>query len=253
MKAKTNSKDKVFCIGFNKTGTSSLHAIFKELGYKSFHDPKWIWFTYRRQTRELSKYNCFCDGRLPDFVWLYQTFPNAKFILNTRSIQNWLLSRYNHIERNKKNKSYSGNTLGNDDKNMTRWIVERNQYYHLMLKYFDFGHQNNTILDLEGESPTSTKQKIIHLLSLNPDSKINIPCQNKHKKETSREIVHNLLRKLQVDEKDWDCNMIVPFPSYPNYPIGKEIATYFVAKYPSEFQKHFAETAPTLKNSSSKN
>ena len=136
---------------------------------------------------------------------------------------------------------------------MTRWIVERNQYYHLMLKYFNFDRQNNAILDLEGDSPADVKQKLIQLLSLNPNSKINIPCQNKHKKEASREIVHNLLRKLQVDEEDWDCNMIVPFPLYPSYPIGKEIATHFISRYPNEFQKHHSETVRTPESGSNKN
>jgi len=27
--------NKIFCIGFNKTGTSSLHKLFEELGLKS--------------------------------------------------------------------------------------------------------------------------------------------------------------------------------------------------------------------------
>ena len=32
---------KVFCIGFNKTGTSSLHALFEQAGFRSHHGMAW--------------------------------------------------------------------------------------------------------------------------------------------------------------------------------------------------------------------
>ena len=41
---------KVFCVGFNKTGTTTLHRIFAQLGLRSAHNPRWTDWSFTRNT-----------------------------------------------------------------------------------------------------------------------------------------------------------------------------------------------------------
>ena len=87
---------KIFAIGFNKTGTTSLHRIFEDLGYRSLHDDRW---------RQLSDpllfrfYDAFSDGIPEDIRAWDATFPEARFILQVRDLDAWLDSRIEHIRR----------------------------------------------------------------------------------------------------------------------------------------------------------
>ena len=76
-------KNKVFAIGFNKTGTVSLHEVFIELGYHSNHGEYWrstnsIWFH--------TLFDAFCDGIPDDFKILDKRYPNSKYILQVRNL-----------------------------------------------------------------------------------------------------------------------------------------------------------------------
>jgi len=91
-------KKKVFAIGFNKTGTVSIHCLFQSLGFKSLHSVCW------RKCDDLTllfKYDCFADGPPDDFKYLDNMFSNSKFILNVRQLNTWVYSRLSHIDRQK--------------------------------------------------------------------------------------------------------------------------------------------------------
>lgn len=88
------SKQKIFCIGFNKTGTTTIERVLKDfkvtLGSQQEAEilmPNW----YRRDFKAIEKYaksaTAFQDipFSLPyTFIALEQQFPNAKFILSVR-------------------------------------------------------------------------------------------------------------------------------------------------------------------------
>ena len=111
-----NKQDKVFCIGLNKTGTTSLHRALTILGYNSVHaktkDGINIKTTIKQNFRQgndiltsLEKYDAFSDWDLDDsshliFKEFYNQYPNSKFILNTRNMDSWLDSREKHVRRN---------------------------------------------------------------------------------------------------------------------------------------------------------
>jgi hypothetical protein len=107
---------KIFCIGLNKTGTTSLHDAFKILGLKSAHykDDKGnnikdvIQNNYLEGNnilKELEEYDVFSGwDKAPHSIDIFKEFdkqyPNSKFILNTRDINSWLDSREKHVLRN---------------------------------------------------------------------------------------------------------------------------------------------------------
>ena len=107
----TEEMDKVFCIGLHKTGTSSLCDLANKLGFRPLHSCNWA--SMSPQLSALSKYNFFADGGghfwwksaeiLEDFwgpchnvSFLHHHFPRARFILNTRSLDEWLRSKLYH-------------------------------------------------------------------------------------------------------------------------------------------------------------
>ena len=91
--------NKVFCIGFNKTGTSSMDRLFTELGLKSFHG----YYSHIPVTDPLYRdYQCFSDGDQHDFALLDRTFPGSRFIVTTRPLDDWLVSRIRHVEQRRR-------------------------------------------------------------------------------------------------------------------------------------------------------
>jgi hypothetical protein len=107
---------KFFIIGFNKTGTTSIDSFFQGYGFKTIH-----WKSgdrYLAQQIEVnvqrsdfilkgidnfdvySDFTFVSDDQAIEgnryFRQLHSEFPSAFWILNTRSMQGWILSRLRH-------------------------------------------------------------------------------------------------------------------------------------------------------------
>jgi len=103
--------NKIFCIGWNKTGTTSLHQAFVILGLKSVHYAclkgkiNVLIEKNLRNDRPLlagiEKFDAFSDWNTRGTWRLYKSldeqYPNSKFIFNTRDLESWLLSRERHV------------------------------------------------------------------------------------------------------------------------------------------------------------
>lgn len=137
--AKSNA-GKVFAIGFNKTGTTSLHDIFTQLGYLSYHGTAW-----RNTSRPALYffYDSFCDGIPDDFRRLDQMFPNSKFILQVRNLDSWLDSRLEHIRRLPPGKTRDADWTAQTG-SIQEWVKRRNQHHIDVLTYFK--HRPNDLL-----------------------------------------------------------------------------------------------------------
>ena len=123
---------KIFAIGLNKTGTTSLHRIFQDLGCRSYHGTKW---------RETSRptiyrfYDAFCDGIPNDFRRLDAMFPNARFILQVRDLDAWLDSRLEHIRRLPKGKVRDTEWTATESA-LEAWIQKWNAHHLAVLSHF---------------------------------------------------------------------------------------------------------------------
>ena len=99
---KYNSK--VFCIGYNKTGTTTLGKSLEMLGYRhsSFNKKVWRKFYKNNEIVKILKYTAKLDS-VDDLPWLKEdmipildrVFPNSKFIYLTRDESSWKKSLYN--------------------------------------------------------------------------------------------------------------------------------------------------------------
>ena len=119
---------KYFIIGFNKCGTSTFHNIFIENGIKSTHSTKWHLV--------LDEYDAFSDnGDLNDYKKLLNLFPNENFILNTRNLKSWLISRFCHgwTKANPKTAPWSNPVSIETCKS---WATSRKKYHQEVEDYF---------------------------------------------------------------------------------------------------------------------
>lgn len=98
---------KIFGVGLNKTGTTSLGNALEVLGYKNHISCNWpltkLWSENNISPilEEAEKYNNFEDWPWPLlYKELYEAFEDAKFILTTRSsADEWYTSLCNHALR----------------------------------------------------------------------------------------------------------------------------------------------------------
>jgi hypothetical protein len=97
---KGHSKEKIFCVGLGKTGTTTLEQVFKDLGFKVGDQRTgenligdWAKRDFKKIIKLTHSADAFQDTpfSLPyTFIVLDQYFPNAKFILSVRdSAEEW--------------------------------------------------------------------------------------------------------------------------------------------------------------------
>jgi hypothetical protein len=104
---KREGRPRVFCIGLNKTGTSSFSAALQILGLKTIHNSfqcqKMIHKAIMKNMKLLHyliEYTAFSD--YPLFRYYKELdiqYPGSKFILNVRDPNDWVQSRLSHDNR----------------------------------------------------------------------------------------------------------------------------------------------------------
>jgi hypothetical protein len=87
-------KEKVFCIGFGKTGTTTIEQVLRDFGLKLGHQPTAELLIYEYDKRNFAAIADYCHSAdafqdLPFaapylYSYLDQMFPNSKFILTER-------------------------------------------------------------------------------------------------------------------------------------------------------------------------
>ena len=150
---------KIFCIGFNKTGTTSVEYALRTFGYRLGNQavgemllPDWYKEDYNRLIRFCHKYDTFqdipfsCPGT---YRFLDKAFPYAKFILTVRdSRDQWYQSLVKfHIKKFSSDKNRPPNE--NDLKNaMYRYKGYGLDYLKMVFNYpkvslYDFDYYTN--------------------------------------------------------------------------------------------------------------
>ena len=98
-------RSKVFCIGFHKTGTTSLAVALKQLGYRvtgpnGVNDP-YIEKNVLSMAYDLvEQFDAFQDNPWPIIYRELDTrYPGSKFILTLRDSESWIKSQVRHFGR----------------------------------------------------------------------------------------------------------------------------------------------------------
>ena len=104
MTRKRNEKPRVFCIGWHKTGTSSLGHALVQLGYSVLGCRLDMVHPLRQNDIDVALELAGQFDALQDVPWaaLYaeidQAFPGSRFILTEREEQSWLRSALHHFD-----------------------------------------------------------------------------------------------------------------------------------------------------------
>lgn len=133
--------NKIFGIGLNKTGTTSLHQAFGTLNIRSFHYSAKLKEIIRYEKASgmpilssLSNYKAFLDHPIEThFIELDQQYPGSKFILTIRDLHSWLESRKKHVTRNQQDPNYKGNWLEID---INAWVRQWKKHHKAVREYF---------------------------------------------------------------------------------------------------------------------
>lgn len=96
---------KIFCIGFHKTGTTSLTIALRKLGYRvtgpnGWNDPDIARNVLPMAYGLVEKYDAFQDNPWPIiYRELDEKYPGSKFIMTLRSSESWIRSQVKHFGR----------------------------------------------------------------------------------------------------------------------------------------------------------
>jgi hypothetical protein len=161
---------KIFQIGFNRCGTTSLYNFFKkqckdnlkcvhwdngkigETIYRNKQNHKLLLFNSKYTSYNfISDMECRIDNKyyftqIHDYQLLEQQYPKARFILNTRSFDNWIKSRlkhYNNKDIELQLKTYSYNNI------IKLWTDQWEQHHYNVQKYFQNKLHKLLIFDIE--------------------------------------------------------------------------------------------------------
>ncbi|HXX53057.1 MAG TPA: sulfotransferase [Thermodesulfovibrionales bacterium] len=147
--------NKIFNIGFNKSGTTSLSAALNILGIRTIHymhegdrlidiirDNK---KNNRKLLRGLEDIDGFSDFAGILFQELDKQYPNSKFILTIRDMDEWLASREKHVTRRKKDRRYRFEPLTVDRE---AWKKRRAEFVQQVSEYFKDRPSDLLIIDI---------------------------------------------------------------------------------------------------------
>ncbi len=148
------SKQKVFCIGFHKTGTKSLAAALRQLGYQvtgpnGTQDPDIAKNVYELAFNLLDQFDAFQDNPWPVlFDYLDKTCPNSKFILSLRETGSWIESQVKYFggqQTPMRQWIYgAGCPLGNE----AAYVARYEQHNRDVLDYFAGRHDDLLVMEL---------------------------------------------------------------------------------------------------------
>lgn len=185
-------KQKIFVIGFNKCGTTSMDALFKKCKINASHKG------FKTDALQLaSKYDAITDGVHLNFQRYYDKYPNALFILNTRPLKNWLISRYkHHINRIQNFKTYKSWCWPPSIERTNNWIKTREQHYKNVKQFFRDKPKQFLIVNIENPGWEIKVAKFIKKKKYINDLKDNTIHENKKPASNINKVIYTIINNI---------------------------------------------------------
>ena len=147
---------KIFYIGLSRTGTTSLHNILSDLGFKSIHFCNFL-FGESPDFNKCNEFDALGDSPVPFlFKQLDLQYPDSKFILTIRDKHNWLKSMKWMFKHGKViwnwgeiihdyNEKFYGTRFYNKQILAKHW----DEYHDNVFKYFSTSPERLLVIKLE--------------------------------------------------------------------------------------------------------
>ncbi|MEE4216523.1 MAG: sulfotransferase family protein [Xanthomonadales bacterium] len=137
-------KPKVFCIGFHKTGTTSLELALRKLGYRvtgSFgtKDPDIANKVHELAYARVAKFDAFQDNPWPIlYRELDERFPGSKFVMTRRPSASWINSQLKDFASTQTpmRRWIYGEDAGCPEGNESIYIARYERHNREVLEYF---------------------------------------------------------------------------------------------------------------------
>lgn len=213
-------KKKIFAVGFNKSGTTSLHALFRSLGFLSYHGVEW---RACDNLELLRTYDCFSDDIPQDLAKLDNLFPGSKFILQVRDLDSWVYSRLAHIEREKKHNMPGGPEWDLTEYAIRSWIKKRNLHHLFVLSYFSKRPADLLVVNFIRDEGAAIK--VCNFLGKHGNCKkpLKNPNPNKNLPQKYVEMLQSAIAELGIPESeikyDIYCPSLIDSESNINFPV----------------------------------
>lgn len=137
-----NAGGKVFCIGFHKTGTTSLAEALRVLGYSvtgpNFVEDRRILDQALALALEVAnRYDAFQDNPWPIlYKEMDEAFPGSKFILTTRPTDRWIRSVVKHFGKKNTPMRQWIYGVGHPEGNERIYVERYDAHYAEVREYF---------------------------------------------------------------------------------------------------------------------
>jgi len=153
-------KPKVFCIGFHKTGTTTLEVALKKLGYRvtgSFgtKDPDIANKVHEMAYAMVDQYDAFQDNPWPIlYKELDERFAGSKFILTRRPAESWIRSQVKDFASTETpmRRWIYGENAGCPDGNEDTYIARYERHNREVLDYFKDRPDDLLLFDLPADA-----------------------------------------------------------------------------------------------------
>jgi hypothetical protein len=149
-------KTKVFCIGFHKTGTTSLEVALRKLGYRvrgSFgtKDPDIANKVFEMACAMVPDYDAFEDNPWPIlYRELDERYPGSKFILTRRPAEAWIRSQVKDFATTETpmRRWIYGEDAGCPEGNEDTYVARYERHNREVLEYFRDRPDDLLVIDL---------------------------------------------------------------------------------------------------------
>jgi len=171
------AKPKIFVIGFNRCGTTSLHMLFRKNGITAlhYHGPEKSFIVPAQLSLNLSlgrplisglnRWTAFSDLGMASqrlvfegarlFRQLHAEHPDAYFILNTRPVGKWIKSRLAHMQgRYVRN---FAEAMGQPESKMPQIWRKQQAAHHGEVRDYFAGHDRFLEFDIEADDPRAVQ------------------------------------------------------------------------------------------------
>ena len=150
------TRPKVFCIGFHKTGTSTLDVALQKLGYRvkgSVHtkDPDIADKVYDLAHTLVPQYDAFQDNPWPVlYKEMDEAYPGSKFIMTIRSSESWIRSQVKDFATTDTPMRQWIYGVGHPQGNEERFVQRYERHNREVVEYFKNRPDDFIVMDLPG-------------------------------------------------------------------------------------------------------
>ena len=192
-----STRPKVFCIGFHKTGTTTLEVALSKLGYRvtgcfGTKDPDIANKVHDMAYAMVEDYDAFEDNPWPIlYKELDKRFPGSKFILTRRPAENWIRSQVKDFATTETpmRRWIYGENAGCPEGNEDIYVARYKRHNREVLEHFKDRPDDLLVIDLPADAGWD---KLCAFLGHNVP---NEPFPHANKASLSRRI-KNWFRKL---------------------------------------------------------